>query len=135
MEKQIILHVEDDADAAYFLKRALQKANLDLDLRQLKDGEEAIRYLASQPPFNDRSTHPAPHIILLDLKMPLKDGFDVLSWIKENPPLTSIPVIVLTSSDREADIQRAKTLGATAFLTKTISYGNVVQALQSYSQN
>ena len=134
MDKLTVLHVEDDLDAAFFLKRAFEKSSLNVDLRQLRNGEEAIRYLAGSIPYEDRAAHPLPAVILLDLKMPLKDGFEVLTWIKQMEALKEIPVIILTSSDREEDLRRAKSLGASFYLTKTVTFGNVVKTVEEITQ-
>jgi two-component system response regulator len=119
-----VLHVEDDLDAAFFLKRAVEKANLPGDLKHLKDGEEAISHLEKPPSL--------PDIIFLDLKMPFKDGFEVLAWIKQTSQLSHVPVIILTSSDRDEDLQRAQSMGATAYLTKTVTFSNVVETISEF---
>lgn len=126
------LHVEDDLDAAFFLKRAVEKAKLPLNLKHLKDGEEAIAYLGGSPLSGEKNDTPQPDIILLDLKLPFKDGFEVLAWTKTRPELNDVPVIILTSSDREEDLSRAKAMGATLYLTKTVTFGNVIETLADF---
>ena len=128
-----VLLAEDDADDAELLGVALEKSELPHALRHVADGETAISYLAGEAPYSDREQFPAPAVLLLDLKMPRKNGFEVLQWIRSSGAWTHLPVIILTSSDEPRDINRACELGATAYLTKSPSFKNVLEILSTIS--
>jgi CheY-like chemotaxis protein len=131
MSESIILHVEDDADEAFIVRRAFEKGKTGCIIHHVVDGEHAIDYLSGAAPYDQRDQHPFPNAILLDLKLPGKDGFDVLTWAKTQENLTTIPIIVLTSSDRPEDLQRANASGATAYLNKSVSCRNVIELLKT----
>src|SRR4051812_36353940 len=105
----VILSADDDEDAHFLLKRAITKAGVKVDLKQVNDGSEAIAYLAGQGQFSDRSTFPFPNVVLLDLKMPNVSGFGVLEHIRKQPNLRDFPVVVFSSSDNEKDVSEAHT--------------------------
>ncbi|HWC59112.1 MAG TPA: response regulator [Verrucomicrobiae bacterium] len=114
----VILLAEDDDNDVFFMRRALQKARIEFQLQVVTNGQHALDYLSGEGKFADRNAYPLPSIILLDLKMPFLDGFEVLSWIGEQPSLKKIPVAVLTSSAEERDRRRAAELGAKAYFVK-----------------
>ncbi len=118
MLNQTILLVEDSEDDVFLMKRALKEANILNPLQIAVHGQHAIDYLAGTGKYADRVQHPLPSLIFLDLKLPFKHGFEVLQWIREQPGLAAILVIVLTSSSEERDIQQAYRLGARSFLVK-----------------
>src|SRR5256714_15448859 len=99
-----ILAAEDDPTEAFLLKRAFLRAGIDVPLDFVADGQQAIDYLAGQQGFADRASHPMPTVLLLDLKMPRVDGFQVLEWIRQQPLLRRLPVVVLTNSDLAQDV-------------------------------
>ena len=113
-----ILVAEDDAADAYFLQRAFSRSGIPVHLQFVRDGQEALDYLRGEGPFADRSRHPMPHLVLLDLKMPRLDGFDVLEWIRKEPAIEHLVVVIFSSSDEPRDIGRAYTLGANDYLVK-----------------
>lgn len=113
-----ILLAKDSEDYALLLQRAIETANIDANLQIVRDGQEAIDYLAGAEPYADRTRHPFPKLVLLDLKMPRMDGFEVLSAVRQKLGFTRLPVIVLTHSDNPADIKRAYELGATSYFQK-----------------
>ncbi|MGB3516114.1 MAG: response regulator [Elainellaceae cyanobacterium] len=115
-----ILLVEDSSTDILFIQRAFQQANVANPIRIVKDGDEAVDYLAGQNGYADRSRHPLPALILLDLKLPRRDGLEVLDWLKQQPGLRRIPVIVLTSSREDTDIDRAYDLGVSSYLVKPV---------------
>ena len=135
MPGKIILHVEDDSDEAFLIRRALGKTNSGYAIHHVVDGENAINYLDGVAPYDNRDEHPLPDVILLDLKLPGKDGFEVLTWVRTQAKFQHIPIVALTSSDRPEDLQRAKTLGITAYLNKSISCSNVIEWLEKFWQN
>lgn len=113
----IFLLVEDNEDDAFFMRRAFRDAGLQNPLHIVTDGEQAIDYLAGIGAFADRGKNPLPDLIFLDLKMPGRDGFDVLTWIRQEQKST-VAVAVLTSSPEEIDRKRARELGADCYLLK-----------------
>jgi CheY-like chemotaxis protein len=113
-----ILLAKDNEDYALLLQRAIETANIDANLQIVRDGQEAIDYLAGAEPYADRTLHPFPKLVLLDLKMPRMDGFEVLTAVRQKLGFTRLPVIVLTNSDNPADIKRAYELGATSYFQK-----------------
>jgi CheY-like chemotaxis protein len=128
-----LLVAEDDENDFLVLGRALRKANFETDVRRVRDGSEAIEYLAGENHFADRNAYPLPELILLDLKMPSSDGFDVLVWLRNHDKFKNLPAVVLSASDNPSDTQRARALGATAYLFKPAAYDGypkVVQALR-----
>ncbi|MEP6663929.1 MAG: response regulator [Verrucomicrobiota bacterium] len=118
MHNQTILLVEDNEDDVFLMKRALKEANIFNPLQLAVHGQHAMDYLAGDGKYADRVQHPLPSLIFLDLKLPFKHGLEVLQWIREQPALDTILVIVLTSSSEERDIQQAYRLGARSFLVK-----------------
>jgi len=128
-----LLVAEDDENDFLFLERALGKADFETDLRRVRDGSEAIEYLAGGNGFADREAHPLPELILLDVKMPRGSGFDVLMWLRSKQKLKNLPAVVFSASDSPNDMQQARVLGATAYLVKPSAYDGypkLVQALR-----
>ena len=113
-----ILIAEDSEDDVFFLKRALKQAKLLHPTQVVTDGREALNYLSGQGPFADRSKHPLPRLLFLDLKLPYKHGFEVLAWMRAQASLAAIPVVILTSSSEARDVEQARELGAQSFLVK-----------------
>jgi CheY-like chemotaxis protein len=116
--ERTVLYVEDDADDFALLKLVNQRCGTPFNLQYAGDGEEAIAYLEGAGAFADREEHPFPDLVLLDLKMPKLDGFEVLQWIRSNPLTMSVPVVVLAGSSFRADIRRALELGANSYAAK-----------------
>jgi DNA-binding response OmpR family regulator len=133
MDNCRVLHVEDDSNDAYLVKRALLKAFPAIELKHVERGEDALSYLGAEPPYHDRSANPLPDIILLDLKMDGLGGFDVLRWVRAHAELSSIPVVILTSSDARGDRELARQLLATAYVVKDFSYQEVIAFLKEWS--
>jgi CheY-like chemotaxis protein len=113
-----ILLVEDNDDDVFFMKRALQAAQINNAIHVAQDGEEAIEYLSGTGKYQDRGQFPLPALVLLDLKMPRRGGLEVLQWIREQPALRTLVVVILTTSRENTDIERAYLLGANSFLLK-----------------
>jgi CheY-like chemotaxis protein len=132
MENCRVLHVEDDSNDAYLVRRAVLKAFPAISLKHVHSGEEALAYLAAEPPYSDRTGNPLPDIILLDLKMDGLGGFDVLRWVRGHHTLSSLPVVILTSSDARADRELARQLLATAYVVKDFSYAEVIDFLREW---
>jgi CheY-like chemotaxis protein len=113
-----ILVAEDDLTDAYFFQRAFSRAGLPVLLHFVRDGQEVIDYLQGAGQFADRSAYPLPQLVLLDLNMPRLDGFDVLTWVREQQGLSGLQVVIFSSSAEPKDINRAYGLGANWYLVK-----------------
>jgi CheY-like chemotaxis protein len=116
--KSKVLIAEDDPGDAFLLQRAFAISEVPASLYFVRDGQEAIDYLGGAANYSDRKNFPLPDLMLLDLKMPRLNGFDVLSWVRQQPGLKRLLVTVLTSSDQPQDINRAYDLGANSYLLK-----------------
>jgi CheY-like chemotaxis protein len=115
-----ILLVEDEEAHAELTKRAIRKSGNANRLDVVTSGEEALDYLFNRENYADKSKYPMPGLILLDIKLPGIDGIEVLKTIKEDQVLRKIPVIMLTSSERDVDIARSYTHYANSYLTKPV---------------
>jgi CheY-like chemotaxis protein len=113
-----ILHIDDDANDRLLMNVVCREARASINSEPLDDGNKAIAYLKGADPYADRDKFPLPGVILLDLKMPIKTGFEVLGWMRSQASLKYLPVIVLTASKQEIDMKRAYDLGANAFVVK-----------------
>src|SRR5437867_489725 len=113
-----ILLAEDDPNDVFFIKRGFEKARLVNPLQVVQDGEQAIEYLKGDGPYADRAQFPFPFLLLLDLRLPRKSGFEVLGWLRQQPGLKRLTTVVLTSSKEGPDINRAYDLGANSYLLK-----------------
>jgi chemotaxis family two-component system response regulator Rcp1 len=130
-----ILLVEDNPSDVELVREALRGWTTPNQIAVVEDGVKALQYLRRQPPYGDCQV---PQLILLDLNLPKKDGMEVLREIKEDEALSGIPVIVLTTSDRENDVRSAYSLHANCYLTKPLEiddFMNKVQAIESFWLN
>ncbi|MDF3057158.1 MAG: putative response regulator, CheY [Rariglobus sp.] len=118
MPKTILLVAEDDAIDALLLERALRRTGSDFQMVRVANGDELIDYVEGRGAYGDRVQHPSPKVILLDLKMPQKDGFAVLRWRQTTPEGYRLPVVVFSSSALPQDINRAYSLGANSYVVK-----------------
>ena len=113
-----ILVAEDDPTDAFFFQRAFRRAGIPVTLHFVRDGQEVIDYIEGAGGYGDRTVYPQPQLLLLDLRMPKLDGFDVLKWIRKRPDLAHILVVLFSSSDEPRDISRAYDLGANWYMVK-----------------
>lgn len=118
MSGACILHVEDDSNDVLFLNLAFEKAGITMPVLVATDGQLAIDYLSGAGGYANRKEFPRPCLVLLDLKLPRKSGFEVLAWIRSQPALRRLVVIVLTSAEHEQDVARAYDLGANSYVIK-----------------
>jgi len=121
MRKIHILHVEDDENDVFLLEHAFKKAGITQPLHVVKDGQEAVDYLAGKGSFADRARFPIPGLVILDLKMPRKNGIELIQWLRNEPRFRHLPVLMLSSSANLHDIDCAYEAGANAFLVKPAS--------------
>jgi CheY-like chemotaxis protein len=126
-----ILLVDDDPDTVFLLRRAFQKANLNYPVQVAQDGQEAIDYLSHQGAYSDRERYRLPVLMLLDLKMPRKNGFEVLQWLRQQPGLRKLVVVMLTSSDQVADVNRAYDLGTNSYLVKPAGFDAILEMIKN----
>ena len=126
-----ILLVEDNDDDVFALRRAIKKAGVDNPLRVATNGQEAVDYLTASIDPAREETNPLPFLVLLDLKLPYRDGFEVLEWIRGEERLKEVVVVMLTGSDERRDHQRAYALGARSYLVKPALADDIKRLLQS----
>jgi two-component system, response regulator len=128
-EEVEVLLVEDNPSDAELTIRALKKNNLANKLLHLKDGAEAIDFLFGEGDYYDRSVEQVPRVILLDLKMPKVNGIEVLRRIKADPRTKKIPIVVLTSSKEDPDIETCYQLGVNSYVVKPVEFENFAKAV------
>jgi len=133
--RELVLLVEDSDDDALMLRRAFKKAGIATPLAHVKTGSDAIRYLQGDGDYGNRTVHPLPKFVLLDLGLPEMDGFEVLTWIREQPGLRPLPVIVLTGLATGDGIVRAYQLGANSFLMKSADFEELVTLSKALAEN
>jgi CheY-like chemotaxis protein len=129
-----ILIAEDDEEDRQLIKEALATSRLVNDVRFVEDGEELLDYLYRRGKYGEPESAPRPGLILLDLNMPKKDGREVLQELKADPALRALPVVVLTTSDAEEDIQHCYELGASSYITKPVRFAGLLKAMQALTQ-
>lgn len=125
-----ILYAEDDPNDAIIVNMAVKRATLPHELFLVEDGQDAIGWLEGSGQFNDREKFPKPDVLILDLKMPRKSGFDVLTWVRNKPEFEKLPVIILSSSDDPRDVKKAYSLGATTYFVKSATFQDLTQYLR-----
>ena len=126
----VVLNVEDSLDDVVLLKHACRKAQTSFELRIAEDGEIATDYFLGRGEYSDRAKHPLPNLVLLDLNMPRKSGFEVLTMLKQSTQLQNIPVAIFTSSTNEDDIRRAIGGGADCYLVKPLNHKALISLMQ-----
>jgi CheY-like chemotaxis protein len=126
-DEAVILLAEDREDDILLIRKAFKSAFINNPLYIVRNGEEAIDYLEGVKKYSNRREFPLPDLLLLDLKMPRFDGFEVLKWIRQQPGFNTLRVIVLTSSDHIHDVNKAYQLGANSFLVKPVEFQNLLQ--------
>ena len=127
-----ILLVEDNEDDIFLMRRALKDAQVANPLHVVEDGQAAVDYLSGTDTFSDRAAFPMPAVVFLDLKLPLKSGHEVLSWIRNQESLNSMVVVVLTSSDEPADVRKSYDLGANSYLVKPPTSDQLMDMAKSF---
>ena len=133
--RPIILIAEDNENDILMLRRAFTQLGINAPIHVVSDGEQAIAYLQGADTYSNRAEYPLPDLLLLDLKMPRRNGFEVLQWVRANSSLAPLRIVVLTTSAHTADINRAYQLGANSFLVKPLQledFGHTLRAIYDY---
>ncbi len=130
-DPDLILLVEDDEDHAFLIRRVFWKGTPIMPLQVVTSGEEAIEYLEGAGRYSNRAEFPLPRVVLLDLRLPGMDGFEVLRWIRQRPGLKTLRVVVMTCSEFEQDASLACILGADSFITKPADFASLIQMIQA----
>ncbi|SPF36962.1 Response regulator rcp1 [Syntrophobacter sp. SbD1] len=134
--QKIILSADDDEDDQLFIKDAFESSAMPSRLYFTEDGQDLLNYLRHQGKYLDgRIPSPRPDLILLDLNMPRKNGYEALQEIKSDPKLSTIPITVLTTSNNRDEITRCYRMGANSFVTKPASYDGFVGIANSFCSN
>jgi CheY-like chemotaxis protein len=135
MVTKTVLLVEDNQDDIFVMKMACQRTGIPHLLKVVTDGVMAVDYISGNGPYADRTVHPLPDVVFLDIKMPRRDGHEVLEWIRSQSGLKNLPVVMLTSSSHRTDIDRAYELGVTSYLQKVpclAEFGQGVRIILKY---
>ena len=132
-ENAVILLAEDLPDHVVLVRRALEKAGVKNPLFVVRDGEEALDYLYGENKYANRHEYPVPDLLLLDLKMPKMDGFEVLRIVRSDRRFAALRIIVLTSSEDIYDVNKAYELGANSFLVKPLEFENFTAMMRTLS--
>ncbi len=130
-----LLVVDDDENDRFLLKHGFLRAGINVSIEMVNGGEAAVQYLSGAGAFNDRAKFPLPNLVLLDVKMPILDGFEVLRWIRAQPGLRRIPVVFLSSSALNRDVDLAHELGANGYSMKPgdrVGMENLVRGIEAY---
>ncbi len=133
-DRAVILLVEDQEDDVILIRKAFELGQILSPLFVVRSGEEARAYLAGEGKYLNREEYPLPDLMLLDIKMPGSDGFDVLRWVRAQSGFSSLVVVMLTSSDRVYDVNQAYKLGANSFLVKPLDFENYIQTCHVLKQ-
>ena len=130
IQSAVILLAEDDEDYVFLVRKAFAHANIPVVIHVAADGREAIWYLQGEGKYSNRDEYPLPEVLLLDLKLPLSSGFEVLAWLRKQLGFSTLRVLVLTSSDRVEDVNEVYRLGANSFLMKPYDFTNLAHLTQ-----
>jgi CheY-like chemotaxis protein len=126
-----ILLAEDDENDALLMQRAFKKTGERVSMTVLRNGQEVIDYLQGSHIYSDRTRFPLPDLLLLDLKMPQRNGFEVLEFVKTNEDLRRIPTVLLSSSRQQRDVVKAYDLRANSYLVKPTAFTDLLTLTQN----
>ena len=130
-ERTTILLADDNEDDIELIRGAFKQADVPYQLRVVQDGQKVIQYLRGEASYANRDDYPMPFLLLLDLKMPFKSGYDVLAWIRSQGSFDHLLVVMLSASSLAADVLKADQLGTNSYLVKSPDYAQLVLFLQS----
>lgn len=129
--RRIILLAEDNPDDVLIFQIAFRRAVLPYDIYVVRDGQQVIEYLTGADQYGDRHRFPFPDVLVLDLKMPIRSGFEVLEWLRQCPEFQKLQVVVLSSSDDSRDVRKAADLGAGNYFVKSPRLQDIMQHLRA----
>lgn len=129
--RPVILLVDDNPHDVVLIRLAFRKVGIIDAIHLVKDGAEAMRYIAGEGSYADRRIYPPPTLVLLDLKMPGANGFEVLRWIRSQEQFDSLVVVVMSGSRDDGDIQHAYELGANSYLVKPTKFEDLVRMMET----
>ncbi|BBD58247.1 two-component response regulator [Nostoc sp. HK-01] len=132
---ETILLVEDNPHDILLVQRAFRKAGITNPLQVVNNGDAAVLYLAGEAAYSDRQLYPLPALIMLDLKLPRRSGAEVLMWLRQQPGLKRLPVVVLTASQEYTDVNRLYDLGANAYMVKPVAFDDLVEIVRIINQH
>jgi CheY-like chemotaxis protein len=128
-----VLLVEDDVSDFRLIQRAFARIRPSVPMIRLSHGDDAVAYLAGDAPYENRSLHPFPSLILLDIKLPRRSGFEVLEWVRtQQSTLKRLPIIMLTSSSHQVDVNKAYDLGVNSYLVKPSNNSELEQLATTF---
>jgi CheY-like chemotaxis protein len=125
-----LLLAEDSEDDIFAMKMACKRTGIPHSLQIVTDGEMAVDYLSGKGAYGDRTIYPMPDVVFLDINMPKRNGHEVLEWVRTQPGLKQLPVVMLTGSVLSEDVERAYGLGVTSYLQKLPELGEFGQAVR-----
>ncbi len=134
MSLQAILYVEDEESDVILLRYALRKAKVSNPLLVVGDGEEGMAYLGGRGQYADREKYPLPALVLLDLNLPRVPGMKLLEWIRRQPSLTELPVVIYTSSNQPNDLKDAKRLNANEYVVKPSGIDKITEIVETLKE-
>ncbi len=129
-----ILLAEDEETDVLLFRMALQKSGLATPVIHARDGQEVVRYLSSSQPNSAQPAADLPGLLLLDLKMPVMNGFEVLQWLAVQPSFKDLPIVIFSSSAHDSDVEKANALGAREYIVKPHDIQGLVQVVQLLHQ-
>jgi CheY-like chemotaxis protein len=133
-EPRVILVVEDEPSDVMLLRRAFSRTGTRSQILSVGDGDLAVAYLAGEGVYADRGQHPIPDLVLLDLKLPRRSGFEVLDWVRHHTLFGSLPAIMLTSSRERVDVEKAYALGANSYFAKPGTFDELVELVRVFER-
>jgi DNA-binding response OmpR family regulator len=126
-----VLHIDDDPNDTELLQAASRRAGVPFVMQHIHDGEQAIAYLSGSGVYGDRRRYPLPELILLDLKLAGTSGFEVLKWVRSHSQLRTMPIVVLSGSERQEHIQLAYSMGANSYIVKPPGFQQLVRVAEA----
>lgn len=129
-KRAVVLLVEDSPADQLTVERAIEDGRVNCDLIVVENGEEALKLLRRNPPYDDKEKYPFPDLILLDINMPIMDGPTALSHIRQDSKFHNLPVVMLTTSDADSDVERSYAAGANAYITKPVQDQGFIDAVR-----